>query len=282
MVLRGPALLLNRLAAAAHLALGRVDTALRELPVVLSSPELASRLTLSYFRHARQYVEPSQQTRGLFPFEQRMVERFFPKPPGRVLVHGAGAGREPLALVELGYRVEAYEPVAMLASAGQRLLRERGLDVPLRVATIQSWAENVATTAPCDAVFLGWATWSHLLRSEERVSALRAFRRICPRGPVLMSFYRNDALYDLTERGETGAELVPFGHRISHALRHGLRERVLRLPPVERGTTWAAGYFYHAVEAAELEAEAALGGYQVAFWEADPRRYPHAVLQPKA
>ena len=48
--------------------------------------------------------------RGLFDWEERAVERFFPRPPARVLVGGAGGGREAFALHEKGYTVVAFDP----------------------------------------------------------------------------------------------------------------------------------------------------------------------------
>lgn len=64
--------------------------------------------------------------------------------------------------------------------------------------------------------------------------------------------------------------------------REGIRERLLRLPPIERGTGWHAGYFYHLTEEEELREEASEAGYEVAYWEKDPLIYPHAVLLPNA
>src|SRR5262245_21966636 len=53
----------------------------------------------------------------LFPFEERVISRHFPEPPGTVLVGAAGGGREALALASLGYDVVAFEPASGLAGS---------------------------------------------------------------------------------------------------------------------------------------------------------------------
>jgi len=53
----------------------------------------------------------------LFNWEQEAFARAFPAPPARVLVGGAGGGREAFALAERGYEVVAFEPSAALAAA---------------------------------------------------------------------------------------------------------------------------------------------------------------------
>ena len=61
-------------------------------------------------------------TEGLFPFEQRAISRYFPAPPGTVLVGAAGSGREALALARQGYRVVAPHH---FASRGMRRTADR-------------------------------------------------------------------------------------------------------------------------------------------------------------
>ena len=51
----------------------------------------------------------------LFNWEADLVERVFPPPPGKVLVGGAGGGREAFELVTRGYAVAAFEPSDVLA-----------------------------------------------------------------------------------------------------------------------------------------------------------------------
>ncbi len=54
---------------------------------------------------------------ALFNWEIEAIARAFPDPPGRVLVGGAGGGREAFAVASRGYQVVAFEPSAALAQS---------------------------------------------------------------------------------------------------------------------------------------------------------------------
>jgi hypothetical protein len=272
-----PFLWLNRFLAGAQLVASRTERILSELPVVLSTPELAERATFDYFDRSQRYASAAQQLLGLYPFERRVVDRFFPKPPARIVAHGVGGGRELVALLDLGYSVEAYEPIPRLADAATKLARGRFPATYVGAKSIQAWTPG----GPVDAVFLGWTAYSHLLSQAERLSALTAFRAACPSGPVLLSFYTTFALHDTTETAARQVPLHPtWEDRIVSKLRDGVRVRLLGRAPVERGTAWMKGFFFHQVERWELEEEAAASRYRVAYFEEDPRRSPHAVLVP--
>ena len=72
----------------------------------------------------------------------------------------------------------------------------------------------------------------------------------------------------------------PRSDRLERLTRGALRERVLRLPPLERGIDWNSGLYVHLTEEWELREEAGLAGYQVAHYEQSLQRYPNAVLLP--
>lgn len=257
--------------------LGRLQRALAEIPLALHGPALERLANEIHYAASPLYASDAHAAAGLFPFEERALRRFFPAPPARLLLHGAGGGRELLALAGRGFQVVAYEPIAALARAATRRL---GPAVPaVACAGVQEWAAR--DDGPFDGVFTGWGTWSHLLRHGERVAALRAFRRACPHGPVLVSFWSADPAFD---HRETTRALEPLHPEPQGALerltRDLVRRRLLRLPPLERGTAWSRGNYFHRTGEAELREEASLAGYGVAYYERDASRYPHAVLRP--
>ncbi len=277
-------LLVNRFAARAQGLLDRIDRALAELPLILSTPALIDAAARDAYSRSHYYDGEAQQSRGFYPYEQRAIGTFFPKPPARVLAHGVGGGRQLLALVSAGYEVEAHEPLEVFAAAAEKLAHDHGHPgVRVETDSIQQWASSVPA-ARFDAVLLGWSTYSHLLAQADRLTALRAFRAACPRGPLLLSFYRFFD-WDVSEAGKRREDLHPRrAGRLQRILRGQVRERWLRLPaPLERGTNWQggqSGHFFHAVERWELEEEARESGYAVAYFERDPEIYPHAVLLP--
>ena len=135
--------------------------------------------------------------RTLFDWEAEVVARFFPAPPARILVGGAGGGREALALIEKGYSVVAFDPAEALV----RALRTRSESQSrLRVYTgsyatlpqlVDSSGEdtvNLAEEDSFDAAIVGWASFSHLRDDADRFETLLRFARLT-RGPILVSYY---------------------------------------------------------------------------------------------
>ena len=75
------------------------------------------------------YDANAPQFRGkLFNWEVEMVTGF-PAPPGRVLVGGAGGGREAFELSARGYAVTAFEPSRVLAQSMADRARSTGAAV---------------------------------------------------------------------------------------------------------------------------------------------------------
>jgi hypothetical protein len=268
--------------AAAHRGVLRLDRLLAEIAVALFPPGFERVASEDHYAAAPVYRTLADQRAGLHPFEDRALAAWFPPPPARLFVPGAGGGREMLALLDRGYAVDALEPVPILAEAARLALvqRGRGPDAAVLRASLEDWCE--APIGAYDGIFTGWGLWSHLIRREARLSAMRAFREVCPRGPVLLSFWRRERVFDPEERWEAPEERSPLEARVLSVTRGLLRERLLGLPPVEAGAVWRAGLFAHCVSEAELREEAALCGYQVVHYERDGSRYPNAVLTPGA
>ena len=121
----------------------------------------------------------------------------FPPPPGRVLVGGAGGGREAFALAGQGYEVVAFEPSATLArsmadraaktGAAVHSLVGRYTDLPI-LETMTGEALDLRTSPRFSAALLGWSSFSHLRHPHQRTETLSAFAGLTD-GPVLASFY---------------------------------------------------------------------------------------------
>jgi hypothetical protein len=249
-----------------------------ELPTALYSPQIGDAITRRFYGREGRYREAQKWQRILFPFEIRMLEKFFPEPPARILLHGAGSGRELTGLRALGYEVTAFEPVRALVDAGNDLLRPT--DSPIQCAAIQHW--DRWGSGRYDAAFIGWGVWTHMIREQDRLQALAKLRAVCPTGPVLLSFYNGENFFDEHERGDALPPLHPPPRGTMQKLtRYWLRQRILGMPPLERGTGWGGGFYFHRVRRSELRHEAARTGWRVAYYEKNPLRFPHAVLLPR-
>lgn len=246
--------------------LARVQKSLLALPLLLRDEETEAELCKSYYAQAEMYREESYLASGLFPFESRMLKQFFPPPPARLLLPGAGGGRELRALREAGYCVEAFD-------ANPVLVGKSGANI--RLATVGEWAPTGATY---DGVFTGWALWTHLLRQRDRLTALRGFRQSCPSGPVLLSFWRMEKVLDHLEQQCRPEILRATQHDgLLRALANALGRE-----PTERGTVFStSGFFAHLVSEAELVEECERTGYRLAYYERNGSRYPHAIVVPE-
>ncbi|AKT37589.1 hypothetical protein [Chondromyces crocatus] len=274
---------LHRGLARVHRATLRVERLLAEVAVALCPPGFERVAIDEHYDGASSYLSAQTLAAGLYPFERRALADWFPAPPARLFLPGAGGGRELLALLEHGYEVDALEPAPRLAEAARQRVAARALGArgAVRNEDLESWAAR--KRAGYDGIFTGWGVWSHLLRRDDRLAVLRRFREASPGGPVLLSFWRREPVFDPEERGAsaTGEGTSSSSGRLLSLTRHVLRGRILRLPPVEAGTIWRAGLYVHCVSEAELAEEAGLSGYRLVHYERDGSRYPNAVLVPR-
>lgn len=203
--------LLARLMARVILATRAIDTAHRYFDkarsravVRLASPAVLEAFNALAYESDEAYVPGTTQFRHhLFAWETASVGRFFPPAPARLLIGGAGGGREAFALAERGYEVVAFEPAAGLAAGmagtassaeGVRAFRARYETLPrLAPARPGEPAEDLRALAPFDGALMGWGSFSHLMSEESRIRALRSMAETVD-GPILVSFlaFRND------------------------------------------------------------------------------------------
>lgn len=136
---------------------------------------------------ARVYdASPSYRTETIEPWEEAWWRARLPR-RGRVLVGGCGAGREVLWLLAHGYEVEAFDPAPSLVALARERVRGRAR---VDVANYAAFVDGKLADGPFDAVVLGWGSFSHVLSAPSRTALLQACARVCPRGPILLSWMR--------------------------------------------------------------------------------------------
>jgi hypothetical protein len=166
----------------------------------------------------------------LFAWEKTWYQRRLPLMPARVLVGACGAGREPLALLDAGYCVDAFEPAPALVAVCRERLAGRARVFAFRYQDLSACVLDRRPGSGCevaaeryDAVLFGWGSLSHVGSAAERERLLRAVDRLCPGGPILASFWRADE--------PSPFAVIPYGRaaRLGGALGKTVRQ-ARRLP----------------------------------------------------
>jgi SAM-dependent methyltransferase len=247
-----------------------VSAMVEEIAVALVPVERRTALTLAIYAR-RSVWAPGGSTfeQGLRQWESEAIaQESFPK-TGRVLIGGAGAGREARELIQRGYDVIAFDPCSALVHQGNETLGPQGVEIVEASYDDLSLAAQgrgplaaVLARAPFEAVVLGWASFSHVLSFQKRLELLQTLRALAPNAPILLSY-------------------LTWGPRPTSGPRRLLRRFLSivsrRSPsPIEDRFLPLTG-FYRATTGAELEKLATVAGYAIA-WR--PPGQTHALLQP--
>jgi hypothetical protein len=221
-------------------------------------------------------ASPVHRGTAMQPWEQAWLARRLPPAPSRILVGACGAGRELLPLTPAGYTVDAFEPAPSLAATARertigaaRVLAFRYEELS---AAVLDGAPNAAAELArerYDAVLLGWGSLAHVLDERERMRLMQALARLCPQGPWLASFLRDDLPDGRAHLGRVERWGARLGHTVAQLRRlPGTGSREIFLSHVGFG---------HLFTSSELEALAAHVGRQLQ-WDDDDTDYPHATF----
>jgi hypothetical protein len=234
------------------------------------SNEQLSRLTTEAYNRRGTYARTD-----IFDWEREWFEQDLPPPPARILVGGAGSGREVRYLISKGYRVVAFDPAenyvknelknglpegweAFYVGSYEDLSGDRTIENP------NLWADLKAHEA-YDAIVLGWGSLTHIPDEDVRVRLFQVLGQLSS-GPVLASFWsrlegRDD--YSFSRPFQLGKGLARISRR-RRSQEQG--DRVIG----------RAG-FIHAFSKQELHDFANRCGYRIGDgWKAAP--YPHATF----
>lgn len=233
-------------------------------------------VTAAMYGRQHQYLPGAPlHEQGLFDWEREAVTT----PPfpaqGRLLLGGAGGGRELLGLCRLGHSVAAFEPSPQLVD-GARAVARQYPDAEVASGSYEDLIRHVGgESTPLehllarrfDGIILGWGSLSHVLDRDAQLRLLRAFRKLAPGAPVLASYSVRVPPSDRSE-GQRGA-----------GLRHRALPLLRRIGTVSPGVTFSPSYgFLYNFQPGEIDGLAHASGYAIV--RSDARMFPHAVLAP--
>lgn len=189
------------------------------------------------------YADEAYTRSGMRPAERHLVERNFPA-GGRILVTGAGGGREVLALLDAGFDAYGLEPNARLVTAGNHTLESLGHGERLHLMPRSAMPPGRAAER-YDALVVGWTSYTLMAGSSARIAFLRtAVSHLVADAPVLLSTWVRD------ERDAQAKHVALVAAKI---------RRVRRSREVEEGDGLAPN-FVHRFTGEELGREIAAAG----------------------
>jgi len=202
------------------------------------------------------YADDAWNLSGLADWEASLVDDHLGG-VRRVVVTGAGGGREVLALLKRGFDAVGFEPNAHLAGAGRRFLETQGHPDRLHRAARDAFPDGAG---PCDAVIVGWGSYMLIPGRARRIAFLASARTALePGAPVVLSFFTRPEKGRLTTATAIAANLL---------------RRIRRAELVERGDALVPN-FTHWFTRAEIESELAAAGFELVHFAEAP--YGHAV-----
>jgi hypothetical protein len=213
-----------------------------------------------YYNRSRSGLpgEPDMEynRRGLWEWEEQALTEHFAECE-RLMLIGAGGGREVLALLRLGYHVDGFESHTALVAAANDLLREEGFDTSV-VLVQRDEAPNTSETY--DGIIVGWAAYMLVQSRRRRITLLRELRaQTQVQRPILLSFYW---------RSRTSS-----AYKISAFLANMIR-RITHREPVDVGD-WLAPNYVHFFTREEIASELSEGGFRLVHY--GTAGYGHAV-----
>jgi len=203
------------------------------------------------------YHDKEYNRRGLWAWEERVLTEHFAE-CDRLILIGAGGGREVLALLRLGYQIDGFESHPALVAAANSLLQEEGFDTS--VGLVQR-DESPNTKTTYDGIIVGWGAYMLVQSRRHRITLLKQLRALTHRQcPILLSFYWRS--------GSPSAS-----YKMSAFLANMIR-RTTNREPIDVGD-WLAPAYVHFFTRDEIASELSEGGFLLVHYST--AEYGHAV-----
>ncbi|RMF96756.1 MAG: class I SAM-dependent methyltransferase [Candidatus Schekmanbacteria bacterium] len=152
----------------------------------ISNKEFLHDIDKYYYDINPTYHSAEYNNQGFFEWEEKAVREHFSE-CRTILVAGAGAGREMLALIEEGFEVCGFDCNESLVNLAHKNIEEKGYSAKVFLSDRDDTAD---IDEIFDGIIVGWAVYMHIPERESRVEFLKKIRRnIKTDGPLLLSFF---------------------------------------------------------------------------------------------
>ncbi len=244
------------------------------------SKEALHRLTVAIYDRKGVF----RTDKGLFVWEQEWFAADLPRPPAKLLVGGAGSGREIVTLTAAGYQILAFDPAPQFVRHARGLAHLGSTDFieasyedlvfgdTMRAGKLRTAIERFGVF---DAVIFGWGSFTHIMDAATRARLLERLHPLCPIGPVLLSFWVRTEPDSRLAKGRAARLGAALGRAIGPAAHQRYVAEAGDIVTSQAGF----GHFFTWAEIADLAAQC---GYEVHLKSQDDARrlYPHVTLRP--
>lgn len=183
---------------------------------------------------------------GWFGYERPIADRLA-RPGARVLVVGAGSGRELVPLAEAGCEVTGMDPSPHALTRARGRLAAAGV----RASLCEGYADDRLPEGTFDLIWFSWFTYGYIPWSRRRIAMLRMVeRQLAPDGHVVVSVMPGPFRSRVTDAARAISGLWPNDWRF---------ERGDVLSPPDSGQS----PFIHRFAPGELDEELRQAGFRV-------------------
>jgi len=175
---------------------------------------------------SKSYLGADHNLSGLFSWETQTIDHYF-QGRRRLVLLGAGAGREVAPLLDRGFEVDAFECHEGLRKAGNTLLAHHEPRCSIQPMERDRCPELEGNYG---GVIVGWGMYTLIQGRARRIQLLKDLRASVERGtPMLLSFYllggpkrryRVAAQFGNVIRAILGRERLEFGDDLSPSYGH--------------------------------------------------------------
>lgn len=213
----------------------------------LSADELNA-VTAEHFDQSQYYASTEHNLSGFFGWEKSVLDRFFQR-GSRILVAGAGGGREVLALRKAGFDAEGFECSVPLVRASEQIFDRQGESEYVTFCQPDGVPQGPRIY---DGLVVGWTVYTHVPTKARRVAFLQALsERALAGSPLLVSYFAR----------QSRASDDVLVHRTARLWRFLLRGRK---EPLEVGDRISYARFVRSFTSDEVEAELRAAGFRSA------------------
>jgi hypothetical protein len=142
-----------------------------------------------HYDRGTKYFDDSYNLSGLHKWEYDRIKKYFYAAKTFLLI-AAGGGRETATLRKWGVGIDSYECSEKFVEYGNDFLRRNNIDARIIWLPVNSVPDVIKKY---DGIIIGWAAYSHIQGSRNRISLLKKLHPFCNNEThIMISFFTKE------------------------------------------------------------------------------------------